>query len=46
MISEGKKSQCRERQNVGETRKRVVVDDVSEEPEKRRKEQGDLEQRP
>ena len=42
----GKKSQCRERENVGETRKRVVVDDVSEKPEKKRKEQGDLEQRP
>ena len=33
-------------EKVGETRKRVVGDDVSEELEKRRKGQGDLEQRP
>ena len=33
-------------EKVGETRKRVVGDDVCEEPKKRSKERGDLEQRP
>ena len=59
MISEGKKAMQRKRkkqaedmrakalEKVGETRKRVVGDDVSEEPEKKtRKEQGVLEERP
>ena len=58
MISEGEKPMQRKRkkqvedmrakalEKVGETRKREVGDDVSEELEKRRKGEGDLEQRP